>query len=121
MPDKSSIEVVKVMKGLHKVYGNKFSQIFKTITCDNGGEFAMANFVKGYGTEVYFAHPYSAFERGSNENQNKMIRRLYPKGTDFAKVTNKDIKSLQDFMNSYPRAILGGYSSAEVAEACMAG
>jgi IS30 family transposase len=64
---------------------------------------------------------YSAFERGSHENLNKMIRRQYPKGTDFADVSHTDARQLQDWMNNYPRAILGGYSAAEVAEACMAG
>lgn len=121
LQSKTSGEVVKAIHGLYKAYGKQFSRIFKTITCDNGGEFAYANIVQGYGTKLYFAHPYSAFERGSNENLNRMIRRRYPKGTDFTDVSHEDVRHLQDWMNNYPRLILGGYSAAEVAEACMAG
>lgn len=118
LPNKESVEVVKYMTRLYKRHGKNFNKVFKTITCDNGVEFARANHVQGYGTRVYYAHPYSAFERGSNENANRMIRRWYPKGTDFTDVPEGDIAKLQDWMNSYPRLILGGYTAAEVRDAC---
>lgn len=82
--------------------------------------FIKTKYMKTYGTKVYFAHPYSAFERGSNENANRMIRRWYPKGTDFADVSAVDISRLQAWMNDYPRQILGGYSASEILEACDA-
>ena len=120
LPNKESVEVVKYMNRLHKLHGRNFGKVFKTITCDNGSEFSRVNHVQGYGTKVYFAHPYSAFERGSNENANRMIRRWYPKGTDFADVSAVDISRLQAWMNDYPRQILGGYSASEILEACDA-
>lgn len=52
-------------------------------------------------------HPYSSYERGSNENVNRMIRRWFPKGTDFRKVTAKAIQKVEDWINNYPREILG--------------
>ncbi|MCF7887363.1 MAG: IS30 family transposase, partial [Candidatus Omnitrophica bacterium] len=65
-------------------------------------------------TTVYFAHPYSAWERGTNENQNKMIRRFIPKGTDIAKVSTKEIKETEKWMNNYPRKVLGYRSANEL-------
>jgi IS30 family transposase len=58
------------------------------------------------GTKVYFAHPYSSWERGTNENINKMIRRFIPKGVDILDYSNKDIERIQNWINNYPRIIL---------------
>lgn len=58
-------------------------------------------------TRVYFAHPYSAWERGSNENSNKIIRRFVPKGKSIAKVSEKEVKEIENWMSNYPRKILG--------------
>ena len=66
---------------------------------------------KGNRTKVYYAHPYSAWERGSNENANKLIRRFIPKGTDIGRLTHKEVKRIERWMNDYPRAILGGLSA----------
>ena len=66
---------------------------------------------KGKRTKVYYAHPYSAWERGSNENANKLIRRFVPKGTDIGRLTHKEIKRIERWMNDYPRAILCGFSA----------
>ena len=57
--------------------------------------------------QVYFAHPYSAWERGTNENTNGLIRRYFPKGTDFNNVTEDQLKTVQDKLNNRPRKILG--------------
>ena len=70
-------------------------------------------------TKVYFCHPYSSWERGSNENANIMIRRKHPKGTDFEKVSARQIAETEQWINNYPRKILG-YISSEVAfRACL--
>ena len=53
-------------------------------------------------------HPYSAFERGSNENANSLIRRWLPKGTKLSEVSQAEIKQIQIWMNNYPRMVLGG-------------
>ena len=58
-------------------------------------------------TECYYAHPYSSWERGSNENANRLIRRFVPKGTDINKLTQKDVKRIEQWMNNYPRRIFG--------------
>ena len=59
-------------------------------------------------TQVYYCHPYRSNERGTNENQNRMFRRFFPKGTDLDAVPDEDISAVQDWMNNYPRKLLGG-------------
>lgn len=69
---------------------------------------------KGNRTKVYYCHPYSSYERGSNENANKLIRRWFPKGTDFRQVTAKAIQWVEDWINNYPREIHGFRSANSV-------
>ena len=99
---------------LEEKYGEEFSSKFKTITFDNGVEFldweSIERSVIKEGTQrtqVYFAHPYSAWERGSNENHNRIIRRFIPKGRRIALVSEKEVKEIERWMNNYPRKILG--------------
>jgi len=78
-----------------------------TITCDNGKEFAGHEEVaKALGAMVYFAHPYSSWERGTNENTNGLIRQYIPKNTDFSKLTNADIQFAENRLNTRPRKCL---------------
>ena len=65
-------------------------------------------------------HPYSAYERGTNENINKMIRRFLPKGTDFRKVTAAYIQRVETWINNYPREILGFETSGSLFERYVA-
>lgn len=105
--------IIQAMNRLENSYGSLFKDKFKSITLDNGREFldwqALEKSVISSETRttVYFAHPYSSWERGTNENQNRMIRRFIPKGTDISKLSNKDIEAIQNWMNNYPRKILG--------------
>lgn len=97
----------------------KFRKVFKSITVDNGSEFSdFAGLEKSiYGgrrTSVYYCHPYTSCERGSNERLNREIRRLLPKGTDFTKYSDKQIQRVQDWVNAYPREIFGFATSAEL-------
>lgn len=62
-------------------------------------------------TKVYYAYPYCSGERGTNENNNRMIRRWIPKGTDMTKISNKYIKQIEDWLNDYPRAMFDYKSS----------
>ena len=118
VPDRTAASVVSVMDQLELKYGSLFPLVFKTLTCDNGSEFSdfygiersLDRFTKR--TSLYFCHPYSSYERGSNENQNKLIRRHYPKGTSFADLREGDIANVEQWMNRYPRRIFG-YRSAE--------
>lgn len=119
MPDHTSASVVAALNKLERKYGRKFAKIFKSITVDNGSEFLNCEAIEKsvYGnkkrTKVYYCHPYSAYERGTNENINKMIRRFLPKGTDFRKVTAAYIKRVETWINNYPREILG-FETAEM-------
>ena len=97
-----------------------FYQRFKSITTDNGPEFLEYDLLRksvlgGTRFAVYYCHSYAAWEKGTNENHNRMIRRFFPKGTDFSKVTKKRVAEVQDWMNSYPRKILDWKSPAELA------
>lgn len=118
--DGRSITVIRALDRLERKLGDSFPEIFKTITCDNGSEFANwagieRSVRKGNKrrTTVYFCHPYTACERGTNENINRMIRRRFPKGTDFGKVTAAEVKEVERWINTYPREILGFSSAAE--------
>lgn len=87
----------------------------KTLTYDNGTEMAKHKlFSTQTGMDVYFAHPYSSWERGTNENTNGLIRRFYPKGTDFNNLTEKDLEDLQNRLNNRPRKVLGYYTPEEM-------
>jgi IS30 family transposase len=87
---------------------------------DNGCEFLSAERLERFSrsaerkrTTIYYAHPYSAYERGSNENQNKLIRRFVSKGTDIGQLKQQDVQRIQHWMNHYPRRLLGYDSLAE--------
>lgn len=126
MKDQTAKSVVKALDRLERKFGKLFYKMFKSITVDNGSEFAdcegmeRAKYRKGKRTRVYYCHPYSSYERGSNENQNRMIRRKYPKGTDFTNVKQADIERLNEWINDYPRRILGYATAAEVFQMCLA-
>ncbi len=112
--------ILRALNKLETNYGGYFRDKFKSITLDNGREFLdwegiEKNPLNGQKrTLVYFAHPYSAWERGTNENQNRMIRRFVPKGTDISKLSDKDIEKIEKWMNNYPRKILGYKTANEL-------
>ena len=80
----------------------------KTITADNGKEFAGHEKVAEYlGIDYYFAHPYHSWERGSNENLNGLIRQYFPKGSDFSMISEERIKEVEFKLNTRPRKRFG--------------
>lgn len=92
-------------------------QMKLTMTYDQGREMAQHKlFTKITGVKVYFAHPRSPWERGTNENTNGLIRQYFPKGTDFTKVTRREVKKAQDQLNSRPRKVLEFRTPFEVFE-----
>lgn len=114
MPDRTAASGVAALDVIQARFGPLFPLIFRSITFDNGVEFSdveglerSASNAEEKRTKVYFCHPYSSFERGSNENNNRFIRRPYPKGTDFSGLTDEDITNLENWINRYPRALLG--------------
>ncbi len=126
VPNRRAETTVWAINALEKKLGaEKFGIIYKSITVDNGSEFALADqleqscIMDGKRTKVYYCHPYSSWERGSNENINAMIRRKHPKGTDFSKVTAAEIAATESWINSYPRRILGYKSAGSVFRECL--
>ncbi|MES2218226.1 MAG: IS30 family transposase [Pseudomonadota bacterium] len=86
-----------------------------TITSDNGSEFAYhENISKELNTEFYFAHPYSSWERGLNENTNGLVRQYLKKGCSFTGVTDDHLASISDQLNNRPRRSLGYASPNEI-------
>jgi len=85
-----------------------------TITYDNGKEFYdFKRMENKLDTQVYFAAPYNSWQRGTNEHANGMLRRFFPKGTDYTTVTHRQLKSAVDKINNRPRKVLNYYTSAE--------
>lgn len=121
VPNREAETIVKAVDALERKWGPvNFREVFKSITFDNGSEFAMADELEAscinktiHRTKIYYAHAYSSFERGTNENQNGMIRRKHPKGTDFDQVSKQELKETEEWMNNYPRKILGYKSSSK--------
>lgn len=122
LQDKSAESVVQALDHLERRYGKLFPVLFKTITVDNGTEFSDCAGIErscigeGRRTKVYYCHPYSSCERGTNENINRMIRRFYPKGTSFAKVTQKALNEMCEWINTYPRGIFDYHTASELFE-----
>lgn len=98
-----------------------FRQKFRSITTDNGSEFMEYDKLiksarsKKQRFDIYYCHSYSSWEKGTVEVHNRMIRRWFPKGTDFTNIKQKEIIELQNWMNNYPRKVLGWRTPAEVA------
>ena len=122
LPDHTDEAVVAALDKLERRYGaDMFKQIFKTITVDNGSEFADVNGLERSileegekRTHLYYCHPYSSWERGTNEVTNKMVRRKVPKGTNFDDKTDEEIEKIEGWINSYPRRIHGYRSAGEL-------
>lgn len=103
---------------IRKAFIEEFRQLPKglkrTLTYDQGREMAQHRlFTKETDISVYFAHPHSPWERGTNENTNGLIRQYFPKGTDFSKISEKRLKEVQDELNDRPRKALGFYTPHE--------
>jgi IS30 family transposase len=113
IPDKSQASVLRAIKAIEAHFGAKlFRSLFKTITADNGSEFLdvarlqTSAFSKRQRTTLFYAHPYASWERGSNENANRIIRRFIAKGRDIACFTYKYLKDIIRWINEYPRKLL---------------
>ncbi len=110
---KDSESVKKVFIELKNRYGELFSYVFKSVTADNGSEFSeLSRILEDLKSEAYFAHPYSSWERATNERQNGIIRRFIPKGKAIRNVSLSEIKDIERWINQYPRKILN-YAAAE--------
>lgn len=116
---KTSEAVNAAMAALREEYGERFSQVFRTITVDNGSEFAEFSAVEQWGTKVYFAHPYTSWERPQNERHNGMLRNYIPKGISIELFSDEDILAASDSINGLPRKKLDYATPEELFEAFL--
>ena len=122
IPDKTQVSVIKGLDRIERRIGVKeFRRQFKSITTDNGREFydykgVETSFTgsKMPRTEHYYADAYCSWQRGSNENLNKMIRRFIPKSTSLKEYSRKAIKKIQKWVNNYPRKMFNFRNAKEV-------
>lgn len=120
LPDKSSASVVQALDRMERDLSEKiFRMLFKTITIDNGTEFSDAEGIersrrnKKPRTHAYYCHPYASYERGTNENNNRFVRRKVPKGVNFDDKSKKEIQEIEDWINDYPRRQFGFETARE--------
>lgn len=109
--DISSLEGIKAQFEIFKSIPQEFR---KSTTLDNGRENHYHQTLKKLGMKAYFADPYSSWQRGSNEYHNGLLRRYFPKKTDFSKVTQWEIDDCVEEINNRPRKCLGYYTPSEV-------
>ena len=118
IPARTQAAVVRELDRLERA-GHALFGGLRTLTCDNGCEFLDFNAIErsalraGRRCEVFFAHPFRASERGSNENANRIVRRFIPKGADISTFTRKQIQRIEDWINALPRKLLDGLSAEE--------
>jgi IS30 family transposase len=106
VPDRTALSKQKTLNRLEKEFK------VRSITFDRGHENA-----RHYecSSKTYFCDPYSSYQRGANENQNKLLRRWFPKGTDFSKISSSRIQEVVKIINEKPRKVLGYMTATEVA------
>ena len=115
--DKTAECVMRAINNLREMYSEHFSEIFKSITTDNGSEFASLSDIESTAnTLVYYAHPYTSCDKGSVERHNGLIRRFIPKGKRIDQYSNQQIADIEIWCNSLPRKILGYRTPDEVFE-----
>ena len=119
IPGKTSEAVMAAMQMLKEEYGDRFAQVFKTITVDNGAAFADFAQCEIWGTEVFFAHPYTSWERPQNERHNGLFRAFVPKGASMQNYSAEYILSAADELNARPRKKLGHATPEELFDAFL--
>ncbi len=108
-------DATTVRQAFEKEFKSIPKQMKKSLTYDNGTEMAQHKlFTKNTKVTVYFANPYSPWERPTNENSNGLLRDYFPKGMDLSTVTKKRLKEVQNQLNERPRKVLGWRKPKEV-------
>lgn len=111
LKEKDALTVSKEMSKAFSKIPRKFK---KSLTYDRGTEMSQHKlFTKETKIKVFFADPYSPWQRGTNENTNGLIRQYFPKGTNFLEVSKKEIREVEKRLNSRPRKALGYYTPSE--------
>lgn len=122
--DRTLKSVIDALDDLEKRMGTEaFRHKFMTMTADNGVEFGDGSQIERSATvsgqdrtTVYFCHPYSSWERGQNENQNRFVRRWVKKGGDLSAYTPEEWEDITEWVNNYPRRKYAGMSAKEYKE-----
>lgn len=118
LDNQKTTSVVSALNDIKEKWNKDFNKVFRTITVDNGSEFMnyedMRKNANGTLTDIYYCHPYAPHERGSNENQNKLIRRHIPKGSDIDQYDKDYILYVETWVNNYPRKIFNGKTSQDM-------
>ena len=109
----ADLRAVTTLAAQRRIFEPLPKEARKTVTLDNGGENAAHASLWEMGIATYFADTYSAWQRGSNENANGLLRRFFPKGTDFSQIPQAEINQVVERINSWPRKCLKWASAAE--------
>ena len=108
------------LKAQKELFANLPSKARQSTTLDNGREFVKhIKLKKELGIKTYFADPYSAWQRGTIEHHNGLLRRYLPKGTDFSKITQEELNEIIEEINNKPRKVLNYNTPKEVFEAYL--
>ena len=114
--DHSAEAIDEALAAVIDQFGDRYNEVFKSITGDNGSEFANLSQIEEKGISVYFTHPYSSYEKGTNECHNRMLRRFIPKGKSINNYSADDLLYFADKINNLPRKILGYHTPEELFE-----
>lgn len=105
----SHISQDDVVMAIRKMKARKALPVIRSVTTDNGCEFLdQKRLDRVFKAETYYTRAYASYEKGAIENCNRLVRRWYPKGTDFNQLTRRQIRQLEDWINSIHRESLNG-------------
>src|SRR5690606_26768499 len=103
-----SLKPMDTMRAINGSLQDLPQELLRTITLDNGKEFAEhQRLTEKLGVDVYFARPYASWQRGLNENTNGLLRQFFPKGTDFSRISHQQVARVEKLLNERPRKSLG--------------
>ena len=115
VPKTKSLKSTDTMRAANCSLQDLPQELLRTITLDNGKEFAEHwRLTDKLGAEVYFARPYASWQRGLNENTNGLPRQFFPKGTDFSRISRHQVARAEKLINERPRKSLGYRTPSEV-------
>ena len=102
-------EILGTVRAIGKMKACKALPVIRSVTTDNGCEFLdQERLDRMFRAETYYTRAFASYEKGSIENCNRLVRRWYPKGTDFSRPTRRQIRQLEDWINSIHRESLNG-------------
>jgi len=111
----TSLKAATTRRAAHRSLCDLPESLRRTMTLDNGKEFAQhEQLAEDLGLDIYFAKPYASWQRGTNEHTNGLLRQFFPKGTDFARISHRQVARAEKLLNERPRKRLGYRTPQEV-------